>query len=233
MGCRVLLVDDDPEICRFLAMLLELEGFEPVSATRAEDALALADQNAPAAVLVDVAMPDVDGLELCRRLRARGVAAPILVISARPGQELHQRALEAGADELVALVRDVVGAGGTLWVRARGESMAPALPSGALVRLRALDGAAPAPGDLVLAVLPTGAPALHRVVRVDGRVVRLRGDARLVDDPPVAADAVLARADLVALGSRTLSVSALPRPPLWRSVVDAGRRMHLRLTTRA
>ena len=101
MGCRVLLVDDDPEICRFLAMLLELEGFEPVSATRAEDALALAAENAPAAVLVDVAMPDVDGLELCRRLRARGVEAPILVVSARPGQELHRRALEAGADEFI------------------------------------------------------------------------------------------------------------------------------------
>jgi DNA-binding response OmpR family regulator len=101
MGCRVLLVDDDPEICRFLAMLLELEGFEPVSATRAEDALALVAEDAPAAVLVDVAMPDVDGLELCRRLRARGIEAPILVVSARPGQELHRRALEAGADEFI------------------------------------------------------------------------------------------------------------------------------------
>ena len=98
---RVLLVDDDPEICHFLAMLLGLEGFTPVSATRAEEALALAAEAPPAAILVDVAMPDVDGLELCRRLRARGVSAPILVVSARPGQELHRRALDAGADEFI------------------------------------------------------------------------------------------------------------------------------------
>ncbi len=98
---RVLLVDDDPEICQFLAMLLELEGFAPVSATRAADALALAAEDAPAAVLLDVAMPDIDGLELCRRLRAGGVTAPILVVSARPGQELLQRAADAGADEFI------------------------------------------------------------------------------------------------------------------------------------
>ena len=101
MAARVLLVDDDPEICRFLAMLLELEGFDPASATRAEDALALAAEEPPAAVLVDIAMPDVDGFELCRRLRARGVTAPILVVSARPGEQLHQRALDAGADEFI------------------------------------------------------------------------------------------------------------------------------------
>jgi DNA-binding response OmpR family regulator len=100
-GPQVLLVDDDPEICHFLAMLLELEGFTPVFATRAADALAMAAASPPAAVLVDVAMPDVDGLELCRRLRACGLSAPILVVSARPGQELLQRAEAAGADEFI------------------------------------------------------------------------------------------------------------------------------------
>ncbi|HEX9289803.1 MAG TPA: response regulator [Anaeromyxobacteraceae bacterium] len=100
-GPPVLLVDDDPEICQFLAMLLELEGFTPVSASRADEALAIARRDAPAAVLVDVAMPDVDGLELCRRLRAGGLSAPILVVSARPGQELLRRAAEAGADEFI------------------------------------------------------------------------------------------------------------------------------------
>ena len=98
---QVLLVDDDPEICQFLAMLLELEGFDPVSATRAQDALAIAAREPPAAVLVDVAMPDVDGLELCRRLRAGGLTAPIHVVSARPGQELLRLAAQAGADEFI------------------------------------------------------------------------------------------------------------------------------------
>ena len=98
---HVLLVDDDPEICQFLAMLLELEGFAPISAMRAEEALAIAAREPPAAVLLDVAMPDVDGLELCRRLRAGGLTAPILVVSARPGQELLRRAAQAGADEFI------------------------------------------------------------------------------------------------------------------------------------
>jgi DNA-binding response OmpR family regulator len=98
---RVLLVDDDPEICQFLVMLLELEGFTPISASRADEALALAAREHPAAVLLDVAMPDVDGLELCRRLRAGGVTAPILVVSARPGQDLLRRAAQAGADEFI------------------------------------------------------------------------------------------------------------------------------------
>ena len=98
---QVLLVDDDREICDFLAMLLELEGFRPVSVTRATDALDIAVSDQPAAVLVDIAMPELDGLELCRRLRAAGLRAPILVISARPGQELLERAVAAGADEFI------------------------------------------------------------------------------------------------------------------------------------
>jgi DNA-binding response OmpR family regulator len=98
---RVLLVDDDPDICHFLSMLLEIEGFAPESATRADEALAACDREAPAAILVDIAMPDVDGLELCRILRHRGVSCPILVVSARPGHELGRRALEAGADEFI------------------------------------------------------------------------------------------------------------------------------------
>jgi DNA-binding response OmpR family regulator len=98
---QVLLVDDDPEICQFLGMLLELEGFTPVSALRADEALATVARGAPAAALLDVAMPDVDGFELCRRLRTGGFAGPILVVSARAGAELPLRAAQAGADEFI------------------------------------------------------------------------------------------------------------------------------------
>jgi len=98
---KVLLVDDDLEICRFLTVLLELEGFAPLPATHAREALALAAQEEPAAVLLDVAMPDVDGLELCAQLRARGVRSPILIVSARPGQQLPGRAAAAGANEFI------------------------------------------------------------------------------------------------------------------------------------
>ncbi len=101
MAGRVLLVDDDMEIRQFLATLLELEGFEPFPVTRAQEALAAADEGGIAAVLLDIAMPDLDGLELCRRLRAKGVRAPILVVSARPGPELARKAVEAGADDFI------------------------------------------------------------------------------------------------------------------------------------
>lgn len=127
---RVLLVDDDREICQFLALLLELEGFAPLTATRAEQAIEIAQAERPAALLVDLTMPDLDGFELCRRLRSARVTAPILVVSALPGQELDHRAQQAGADdfirkpfdnsELVARIRH--------WVSAR----APRAPAEAI-----------------------------------------------------------------------------------------------------
>jgi DNA-binding response OmpR family regulator len=92
-------VDDDPEIGEFLATLLDLEGLEPSVAPCAADAMASAP-GAQAAV-IDVAMPDVDGLTLCRQLRTAGFEAPILVVSARPGADLPRLAAEAGADEFL------------------------------------------------------------------------------------------------------------------------------------
>jgi DNA-binding response OmpR family regulator len=96
---RVLLVDDDPDICAFLATLLELEGFTPAIASDADEALQAA--GGAAVIVVDVAMPRIDGLELCRRLRASQIGVPILVVSARPGADLPLRAAEAGADDFL------------------------------------------------------------------------------------------------------------------------------------
>jgi DNA-binding response OmpR family regulator len=96
---RILLVDDDAEICEFLVTLLELEGMKArVAHTAAEalDGLGQAD-----AVLLDVAMPGLDGLELCRRMRDSGYVQPILVVSARPGPDLPRKAAEAGANGFV------------------------------------------------------------------------------------------------------------------------------------
>jgi len=96
---RVLLVDDDREICEFLVTLLELEGLTTRVAHSA--AAAMASLEGIDAVLLDVAMPDVDGFELCRRMRGAGFAGPILVVSARPGPDLPRKAAESGANGFV------------------------------------------------------------------------------------------------------------------------------------
>jgi DNA-binding response OmpR family regulator len=98
-GPRILLVDDDAEICTFLATLLELEGMAPARASGADHVLA--ELAGSAAVLLDIAMPGIDGLELCRRIRGSGYTGPVLVVSARPGLDLPRKALEAGATEFV------------------------------------------------------------------------------------------------------------------------------------
>ena len=84
---RVLVVDDDPEIVTFLATLLELEGIESQVATSAAAALSMLDRGLPNLVLLDIAMPDRDGLDLCRALKKdpRTRDVPVFVVSARPG----------------------------------------------------------------------------------------------------------------------------------------------------
>jgi CheY-like chemotaxis protein len=100
---RVLVVDDDPEIVTFLATLLELEGIDSTVATSAAAALEKLEHVVPHLVLLDIAMPDRDGLDLCRALkkdpRTRNV--PVFVVSARPGKDVVERALAAGAEEFI------------------------------------------------------------------------------------------------------------------------------------
>jgi DNA-binding response OmpR family regulator len=100
---RILLVDDDPEIATFLATLLSLEGFEPEVVTRGGELLSRLDREPADLILLDVAMPDADGIELCRRVkqdpRTRNV--PVFIVSARPGGEIVDRARVAGADEFI------------------------------------------------------------------------------------------------------------------------------------
>jgi len=100
---RVLVVDDDPEIVTFLATLLELEGIESTVATSAAAALEKLEQGVPNLVLLDIAMPDRDGLDLCRALKKdpRTREVPVFVVSARPGKDVVERAFAAGAEEFI------------------------------------------------------------------------------------------------------------------------------------
>ena len=127
-----------------------------------------------------------------------------------PDSELP-RALELDPAELVALVGDVVGRGGAMWIRARGRSMLPAIPSGAPVRVAPLERGVPRAGDVVLGVLPTGLPALHRVRDLVKDGVRLRGDNTLADDPVLPLDRILARVDLVCVDGEVVAIEERPR----------------------
>jgi len=100
-GPVVLLVDDDAAIRRSVSAGLELEGFRVIAASGGRAALVAAQAVEPAVILLDLAMPDLDGLEVLRRLRDGGDDVPICVLSARDDVEDRVRGLQAGADDYV------------------------------------------------------------------------------------------------------------------------------------
>jgi len=100
-GPVVLLVDDDAGIRRSVGDGLELEGFTVVPASGGRAALAAIDSVSPAVILLDLGMPDLDGLEVLRRLRADGNDLPVCVLSARDEVNDRVSGLEAGADDYI------------------------------------------------------------------------------------------------------------------------------------
>jgi two-component system, OmpR family, KDP operon response regulator KdpE len=97
---RVLVVDDEPQIVRALKVVLREAGFQAVPAETASEALDLAAVRPPDAAIVDLVLPDGDGVEVTRRLREWS-HMPILVLSAMGEEEQKVRALEAGADDYI------------------------------------------------------------------------------------------------------------------------------------
>jgi len=132
----LLLAEDDRAVREALVRLLEFEGYRVVAVGDGAAALEAIDAETPDAVLVDVGMPYVDGLTVCRRLRARGDRTPVLVLTARESVADRVEGLDAGADDYLAK---------------------PYAPEELLARVRALlrrnqpaDGAVLTIGDLTL-----------------------------------------------------------------------------------
>jgi two-component system, OmpR family, response regulator MprA len=96
---RVLVVDDDPPLRRMLERTLDAEGFEVAVAADGGGALAAAERHAPDVIVLDVAIPAPDGLAVARRLRAKGLPTPILMLTARDAVPDRVAGLEAGADD--------------------------------------------------------------------------------------------------------------------------------------
>jgi two-component system OmpR family response regulator len=99
---RVLLVDDDRRLAAALKRGLEVDGFAVDVAHDGEDGLWLARETDYDVVVLDVMMPRMDGLELCARLRSEQRWAPVLMLTARDGEQEEARALDTGADDFLA-----------------------------------------------------------------------------------------------------------------------------------
>ena len=99
---KILIVDDVAQNVRLLEAVLEPRGYDVVSATDGNRALALVESARPDLVLLDVMMPPPDGYAVCRRLRAREETAvlPVIMVTANPAEKA--KAIEAGADDLIA-----------------------------------------------------------------------------------------------------------------------------------
>ena len=99
---RVLLVEDDPDIAQTVRTAMEVDGQEVVVADSGSAALERAGRGDVDLVLLDLGLPDVDGLEVCRRLRSAGCTMPILVLTGRADEIDTVLGLDAGADDYVA-----------------------------------------------------------------------------------------------------------------------------------
>ena len=104
---RVLIVDDDRSLREALRRALVLGGYDTVSAANGREALAQVAEASPDALVLDIGLPDVDGLEVCRRLRGDGNRVPVLMLTARDAIEDRIDGLDAGADDYLVKPFDV------------------------------------------------------------------------------------------------------------------------------
>jgi len=148
----VLVIDDDSALCDTLGVMLEREGFQPVLAPDGRSGLERAMQLKPRLILLDLRMPRLSGAEVCKRLRARGMKTPLIVLSAAAGEMEKAELLEVGADDYLVKpfgVREL------------------------LARMRAVLRRTSAPDTKVLEFGPVEVDLTRRVVQRDGRPVKL------------------------------------------------------------
>jgi two-component system OmpR family response regulator len=121
---RVLVVDDERTIAELLTTALRFVGFEVRTAATGREALAAAADFHPELVLLDVMLPDLDGFEVCRRLRADGDRVPVIFLTARDAPEEKVRGLTIGGDDYVTKpfsLEEVVARVRTVLRRSRSE----------------------------------------------------------------------------------------------------------------
>ncbi|WP_088318018.1 response regulator [Kineosporia sp. R_H_3] len=181
---KVLVVDDEPALRRTLAILLRARGYEVVSAADGRGGLAAVPAEHPDVVVLDLGLPDVDGVDVVRSLRGWS-PVPILVLSGRLDARQKVAALDAGADDYVTKPFDVEELLARL--RAVARRHAPSLPADP-VRLGRFtvdveDRTARADDGTTVHLTPTQWGLLEMLVRSPGRLVGQRTLLREVWGP--------------------------------------------------
>ncbi len=100
MAARILVVDDEPNILATLAPLLRARGYDVQTAMNGHAAIEAVDRDKPDLILLDLGLPDMDGVDVCRAIRV-AQSTPIVVLSARGAERDKVRALDVGADDYV------------------------------------------------------------------------------------------------------------------------------------
>ena len=207
---KILIADDDPHIRQLLAFALEKAGFETAQAEDGEAALAQAQASPPDLLVLDINLPKLSGLEVCRRLRASG-DLPILILSSRDEEIDRVLGIELGADDYVVKPfspREVTARVAAILRRARSPAGSAAAPAGAHGRLTldaeawlaAWDGEPLTLTVTELGVLKTLASAPNRVFSRDAIIDHLRGPGFAITDRTVDSHGRNLRAKFAAVG---------------------------------
>lgn len=136
MASRILVVDDDPHIRDVICFALEKAGLAALTAQDGAEAIRRFDSDKPDLVILDVGMPEMDGLEVCRRIR-RQAETPILFLSARSDEVDRIVGLELGGDDYVTKPfspRELVARVTAILKRSKAMAATPAEPEGVLQR---------------------------------------------------------------------------------------------------
>jgi two-component system KDP operon response regulator KdpE len=213
-GPLILVIEDEPQVRRFLRATLGSHGYRVVEVTTAQEALAEATTRIPDVVLLDLGLPDLDGIEVVGRLR-EWATMPIIVVSARGKEEDKIHALDAGADDYLT---KPFGAGELLArirvaLRHRGRAAAPEEPVFTAGELR-VDAARRQVfvGEREVHLTPIEYKLLQLLVRNAGRVMTHRLLLEQVWGPAHAGQTHYLR---VFMGQLRQKLEAEPARPRW------------------
>ena len=208
MSSLVLLCEDDAGLRRLLRSGLEEEGFDVLETADGREAMRAAEARAPDLIIVDIGLPDADGRDLCQALRARGMSAPVLFLTARDTATDLLSGFEAGGDDYVTKPFDFAELIARLRALERRSGGDPA-PSVGDLRLDPTTHAVDGPGGAA-ALTPTEFRLLGALVARPGEAVRRRDliraawpDGAIVHDNTLDVFIGRLRRKLRALGSET------------------------------